>query len=166
MAKKWARYKEQLEPFQLEPDYQQQVDAQKKKLASLSTGEIGKLFKAAVKKKQKAEETLKGIKLEKVALDQLLVERLEGEQLEKLGLAGGITLFISDEPLASVTDKGKLFAFIKREKMITLLSVHSQTLNALVKERLTAGQAPPPGVAVFMKTKIGHHGISKGGDKS
>ena len=69
-------------------------------------------------------------------------------------LESGDGLYIQDKPYSQVVDKTEWLKWIRETGQEDLLSVHYQTMNSLVANRLQQGQDVPPGVKAFIKTSI------------
>ncbi len=96
------------------------------------------------------------------ALSQLLVDALETQNIQKVELASGAICFLQDTPYPVVKDREAVMAWIKKQKMTSLLSVHYQTLKAMTNERLIAGKPLIPGTEVFLKTQARIRNASNG----
>lgn len=158
---RWTKLRGKLKPIELAPQWQEQVEQHKRGYTKLDVATLAKTFAQHKRRKDSLGEkvTVENAHLE--ALSQLLVERLEGEEQEQVTLRGGLTVYISDEPQATVVDRALVFKWIKQQRMVQLLTVHPQTLNGLVKEYLAAGKAVPPGIKVFLRTRARVRGISR-----
>jgi hypothetical protein len=159
-TKKWQ--KANLEPFQQPPDFQSRVNERKEEFIGLDAPELTRAFNSARNLKHGHEGVIKAINIELEALSQLLVEHLETATISKLTLDTGETVFTQSEPYCSVEDEVLLRAWIENNGLEELLSINFRTLNALTKERLIDGKAPPSGVKVFLKTSARIHGGSNG----
>ncbi len=154
MPGKWRSFKDKLPKFEVEPEYAARVEEKKKEYIGLDTAEMAREFKVIRAAKKAAEEAISGLNLELEALSQLLVNDLETQSISKLTLQTGETIFISDEPYASLDDKEALMAWVKKKKMQSLLTLNWQTMNSLAKELLSAGKPIMPGVKVWLKTSV------------
>jgi len=155
---KWTKLRGKLEVFQNEPEWQQKVDAFKLQFLGTdntrdaSPAMLGKEYALRKRKKDELEDKIKALNVELEGLSQIIVEVLEDEEIQKIELASGQTIGISDEPYPWVADRQKFFAFIKRTGQASLLTVHFQTMKALVKGYLEQGKPAPPGIKVYLKT--------------
>lgn len=105
---------------------------------------------------------------EKDALNLLLTEcnakveayrRAVCDGMEEAGIAAvtletGESLDSSPEPYAQVTDRDALRQWAIDNGYMNSLQLPWQTLNAIVKDKLLAGEPEPPGVTAFLKTKL------------
>jgi hypothetical protein len=110
--------------------------------------------------KKQLEAQIAQLNIELEALSQLGVESLESDGLQKIDLAAGGYVSISDKPYTSVSDRAKIFAWIKKNKMQDLLTMNYQTLSAINNERLVAGKPLIPGTIVYMKTRLSVRGVN------
>ncbi len=154
MAKngKWAGFKDKLQPFKQEDSWQQKIDEMKSQFVGCDTAELARALVMARNFKQGHEERVKSYNTEIEALSQLLVDNLESSEIQKVGLATGETVYLQSEPYATVTDKPKVMAWLKKHKMQALFSIHWKSYNSLIKEMLIDGKPVPDGTSVFMKT--------------
>ncbi len=84
-------------------------------------------------------------------VERLLLEHLEHENLESIA-TGGRRFSRTDEPYPVVEDEEKTRQWCADQE-IKMMIPH-QTLKAMTKESLLAGDELPDGVNVFMKTTI------------
>lgn len=152
MCGKWTSLKTKLPKFEAEPEYAAKVEELKQQFVGLDTTELAREFKRARAQKKEFEEQVYDLNVGLEALSQLLIADLEARAIQKMQLATGETIYIQDEPYASVADQAALLAWVKKQKLTGLLSLNWQTMNGIVKEHLAAGRPAPPGVKVFMKT--------------
>jgi hypothetical protein len=149
----------ELTKYQPEPEYQEKIKKVQKEykmykgLDALSTE-----FFDLKRQKLAAESVLATINLKIAAVEGLLLNQMENEDIRKFELGGGGTIFKKSTAYPVIKDKIKLFAWIKANKLVALLSVHHQTLKAVVNERLSNGEGLPAGVEAFLKDSIGHRG--------
>lgn len=159
MAGKYAALRGKLPAFEEETSYQQRVDAFKQEFlgtysgVDANTAFLAKEFSARKAMKDGHEETISALNVELEALSQLLVEALEDQNIQKVELASGAICFLQDTPYPVVKDREAVLAWIKQQKMQSLLSIHFQTLKALTNERLVAGKPPIPGTEVYLRTQ-------------
>lgn len=152
MCGKWTSLKTKLPKFEAEPEYAAKVEEIKGQFIGLATAELAREFKRARAQKKEFEEQVYDLNVGLEALSQLLIADLEARAIQKMQLTTGETVYIQDEPYASVADQAALLAWVKKQKLTGLLSLNWQTMNGIVKEHLAAGRPAPPGVKVFMKT--------------
>jgi hypothetical protein len=154
--RKWAAFKGTLPIYQdaEDPERVELLNAIKDSIAGDSIVNIAENFSNLKKEKTKLEDELKAINLQLEARNTVLVERLENEGMQSLKLSSGENFYLSDEPYAQMKDKVRFNDWLLENDMDELRTIHWQTLNGLVKERLEVGEQIPEGVDVFMRTKV------------
>lgn len=153
---KWTGLRGQVPPAPIDESWQQQVNLKKTEFLQTlpQTSDKGREFCRLRDEKDALEEKVKKINVELEALSQLMVSEMETDRIDMLRLSSGDSLSIKDEPYASVEDKSKFISWIKESGQEDLLSVHYQTMLAMVKDRLVSGGQPPPGLKLFIKQSI------------
>ena len=68
------------------------------------------------------------------------VENLESSSTQKLTLNSGATVYLSSEPYASIEDKEKLMAWVKKHRLTTMLMIHFKTRKPRQGRGLVNGQ--------------------------
>jgi hypothetical protein len=150
---KWSAMKGQLVRFTQPVEWQQKIDKQKQELQELSLKQLCEHMVATRAQKDQLNSALEDLNTELEALNQLMLEELETEGLTSIKTEQG-TFYIQDEPYASVQSKTELIAWVKETGQEELLSLNYMTLSSLTKGRLEAGENPPRGVNVFLKSTI------------
>ncbi len=84
----------------------------------------------------------------------LMTEHFEEEGISNLRLATGQLISIYAEPYAQVLDKEAFRLWCMQHGMERSMVLPWQTTNAMVKDLLLQGEAEPPGVTCYAKTKI------------
>jgi len=170
MAGKYASLRGKLPAFEESQPFQERVNAAKQfvlaqgelrdtdgivveNLNAANVSRLAALFAQRKAQKDAHEEQIAELNVELEALSQLLVEALEDQQIQKVELASGATCYLQDTPYPVVKDREALLAWIKKQKMASLLTIHYQTLKGIVNERLVGGKTVPPGVEVYLKTQ-------------
>lgn len=82
----------------------------------------------------------------------MALENFDAQGISSLKI-GAENFYIQDEPHCSIKDKEASMSWAEAEAP-QLITLQWNSLNSLVKEQLIAGEATPPGVDVFMKSKI------------
>jgi hypothetical protein len=147
-------------PKYQDPDisYQEKVNAVKAEILKdnpdILPSDLGRMFNELKTLEEQAEEQLKIIQLRKAAVEQLTVDALEKVGLTQIRLADGPSLTVQVEPYASVKDKAVFRKWVDDNNLSASLSLPWQTLNAIAKERLLAGEPEPDGVTIFAKSKL------------
>lgn len=152
MAKKADWKAHNLTAFTEEPSYQEKINELKAEYVGFETADLAREFKIAKLKKKELEEQVSDLNVGLAALSQLLVDNLQGQELQKVSLDAGGTVYLQVEVYPSTKDRAALQNWVIAEEMMELLTVNYRTLQGVVKERLIAGEALPPGVEVFLKT--------------
>lgn len=153
MGKKWTAFKTKLPRLVPAVDWQTKVDQAKVSFKKADHRALARRLRQVKAEKDELESQIKAINVVEEALSQLLLDWMEQNGTDKISLADG-TLYVRDEPYVRIADREALIQWLKKNKHEDLLSVHWQTLNALVKERMIAGQVNPAGCEVFMKTTV------------
>lgn len=133
---------------------QKTIDYYTKGKKPKTLSQLGAIFVELRSKKRDLEADVKYLNLRMEALSQVLLARFEDDGITSFKTPSEVTLFIRDEPYASIEDRAQIFAWIKKYKHVELLGIQWQTLNALMKEYLLAGKKIPPGVKLFLKSNI------------
>lgn len=157
MASKYAAVVERLPKMDAqEPSYQEKVEAVKRDLAPMlsSSSEIANEYVLLRGEEDNLEEQLSVLRLRKAAVEQLLVDRFEHDDVSSIKLTSGHSVSVQVEPYAQVVDKDALREWAKTNGLERSLTLPWQTVNALAKERLLAGDAEPEGTKVFARTKL------------
>ncbi|MCG3775748.1 MAG: hypothetical protein JW395_2592 [Nitrospira sp.] len=105
-----------------------------------------------IKSQFEAQEKVTNVLIE--AYKQILVDQYEVEGVRSLGLASGGTVRIDSEPHGSVVDRDANRKWAIENGLENLLSLPWQTVNALTKKALLAGEEPPDGVEATNRPKI------------
>ena len=156
MPGKWSGLKTALPKAPIEEGFQSSVNLQKQEYIDkgLTRADQGREFCLLREKKDTHEEEIRKINVKLEALSQLLIPALESDGMDMFRLETGESLSIKDEPYASVENKPMFLNWIKSSGLEDLLTVHYQTMSAMVKERLQKGMQVPPGLKVFIKQSI------------
>lgn len=161
MPGKYSKLRGKLPAFVEESTYQDKINDEKQLiLAGAESAEganvnrLAILFSDAKKIKDQCEEQIAGLNVRIEALSQLLCDALEDQSLEKVTLSSGATGYIQDTPYPVVKDKEAVMAWIKKNKMQSLLGVNYQTLKGITNERLVEGKPLIPGTEVYLKTQF------------
>jgi len=89
--------------------------------------------------------------------EQLIEETFEAQGISKFDFTEGGSVGYHPEPYSYVEDKDVFRQWCVDEGLLSSMSLAWQTTNSLTKERLLAGEAPPPGVKVYAKAKFTLH---------
>jgi hypothetical protein len=154
MPGKWSGLRGTLPPAPLENDYQNRVNVRKTELAHLSQTEKARQYITCRDNKDRLNEEISRLNLDIEALSQMLIPQMEQDGVDMFRLDSGESLSIKDEPYSSVDNRPMFLTWIRNQNLEDLLTVNYQTMNSMVKERLTKGLQAPPGIKVFLKQSI------------
>ncbi len=111
-------------------------------------------------KKKQLEAEISQLNIELEALSSIGVDLLEDAGLQKIDLATGGYVTISDKPYTGTEDREKVMAWIKKNKLTSLLTMNYQTLSGMNNDRLIAGKPLIPGTKITIKTKLVVRGVN------
>lgn len=162
MPGKYSHLKSSMTKFHGELEYQERVNYMKDRIKSeLRAGDypvnpktLGPIYAKARREKARLEALIKEQNLIIAALDQELVDMLEAQDFTQVRLNGGISLTIKDDVYCTVKDKQAFLTWIDEQGLTDLLSVNYQTMAAMVKTNLIAGEPVPPGIDTYFKQSI------------
>jgi hypothetical protein len=161
MSGKYTKLRGKLPAFVEEVKYQERINDEKQLILAdaenpgeANVNRLAALFGVCREAKEQLENEISEYNVRLEALSQMLCEALENQGFDKVTLSSGATGYLQDTPYPVVRDKEKVLAWIKKHKMQSLLGVNYQTLKGVTNERLVAGQAPPDGVEVYLKTQF------------
>lgn len=137
----------------LQENFSDRVEMRRSELRGRSTVELLRAYIDARQKKDAIEEELSTVEETIRAAASLIVARYEEEGITSMRT---LTHAVSHqvEPVAKVADAFALRAWARENGFEERLALPWQTVNALTKERLLAGEAPPPGVEVYALDKL------------
>lgn len=153
MASRWKSFETRLPKLKLPVPWQAKVDQEKTIFEGKEHQVLARYLRQAKLEKEELESRIQAINIREEALEQLLLIWMEDTGTEKISLADG-TLYRRREPYVRIADREALIRWVKANDHQDLLSVHYQTLNALVKERMLAGESDPDGIEIFLKTTV------------
>lgn len=166
---KWEAFKAKFPRWQ-DPNekHRTKVDAAIERMRALDLDheDLCMILRTLKGEKKRLEDALSVTQVEIDAAQVLFVDKLEQMGVSKFTTAvsldeqtgessGGDTFYVQPEPYASVRDRDANREWAVANGLESLLQIPWQTLNAMTKERLEAGEELPPGVEVFIKTKVG-----------
>lgn len=99
------------------------------------------------------------LNVQKNALTYLFTERFEEDDVTSMKFDDGVMLSEAPEPYPNVKDRATLVAWIKSTGQEDLLTLNFQTLASMCKQLLLDGKPIPPGVDIYMKSKLSARGI-------
>ncbi len=138
-----------------EGPYQRRVDLTKDDIRAEedfqdTPAHLARLYMAQRKLKDEVEALLKDVNLRLTAITQMLDEKFDEQGLDAVRIDGRL-VSVSRKPYPIVTDPEAYLKWVIRKGLKNKLSVHWQTTRAIVTERLENGEAPPPGVEVYLQ---------------
>jgi hypothetical protein len=162
MPGKYSSLKGQLTKLSLEPEYQEKVNAEKKRIREFLTlgaypinvTQFSRIYIKARQEKAKLEELVKGKNLTIEAMSQELVEMLENEGYSNVKVENGASISIKDDVYCSVSDKEAFYSWIKEQGLDDLFTVNYQTMSSMVKNKLIDMEPIPPGIGTYFKQSI------------
>lgn len=165
MASKWEWLQGKFPKLAPEQGWQERIDTilnspafpgLKGMVRDLPNPQIVDRYNLARKHKEELEAQVSALNLEIEAYTFLLGERYEDEGVTSKKFADGSTITITVEPYPQVKPEGKedFLNWIKSEGMESMLTLPYQTMASMVKARLEGGQMLPPGVDVFLRSKL------------
>ena len=102
----------------------------------------------------KIEEALKRLSDLKVAYEQLIIAQFEADEVTLVRLEGVGSLSHVEEPYAQVADKEKFRQWCIENGYEHEMHLMWQKTNAILKERLVAGNQEPPGIKPHVRHKV------------
>jgi hypothetical protein len=158
---KWSKLKASLARFVEDPTWQARIDLEKENYLADNRTARCRHYAEAREEKKRLEERVLELNTSLEALSQLLVEDLEAELETKITNHLG-TFSIKDDPYPVVQDRLAYLHWIREQELEDLLTVNYQTTAGQVKDRLEKGLTLPPGINVFMKSKIAYYANREG----
>lgn len=100
------------------------------------------------------EDLLSETERELAVLRVLFIKAAAAEGIDGVKLASGRAVSHAVEPHATVEDPEKFRVWCIENDLERSLRLMPQTTEALTRERLLAGLAPPPGVKIWLRDKL------------
>jgi hypothetical protein len=111
-------------------------------------------YAAARAKKDIADEEMSKINVEVAAWEEAMHEAFEQEGVSSVRLVTGESVSTYPEPYAQIADSRAFRAWCEeQEDLKDRLQLAWATTNSIAKERLLAGEEPPPGIKIFVKNR-------------
>ncbi len=160
---KYSSLRDGLTKLTAEPTHQDKVDMAKNEIKTkifemlgrkAQPMDLGNVLIAARIEKNRLEELIKEQSLVIAAMEQDLVEFLEAADLVSVRMGNGVSLSIKDDVYSQVSDKAAFHQWVRSNHLDDLFSVHYQTMNSMVKEKLMNGEEVPPGITPYFKQGI------------
>jgi hypothetical protein len=157
MASKYAGVIDQLpKMLNTEPAYQEKVNAVKLNLAGefASASALASEYVMLRGEEDQLDEQLSSLHLRMAAIEQMTTEQFEAEGATSMKLVSGHSLSVQVEPYTRVVDKDATRLWAIANGLERSLALPWQTLNAISKERLLAGEPGPDGTELSARTKL------------
>lgn len=134
--------------------FNEKVAAKRIAIGVVSASQAADGYTKARLAKDKADEEVSKANVEVAAWESIMQEVFEMEGITSLKLATGETVSTYPEPYAQVSDPQAFRNWcMDQEGLGDRMQLAWATTNSIAKERLLAGEEPPPGITVFVKTK-------------
>jgi hypothetical protein len=142
-----------------EPQYQQKVEAVKAAMVAEPDFErhasaLARQYTAIRIEQAKVAEILAEVNLRLEAVSQLMFDQYEAEGVESLKVDGR-TIAARLVPYSVVQDKEAFRQWCLQEPdLARLMTLPWMTVDKISKDRLVAGEEPPPGVTIYAKQRF------------
>jgi hypothetical protein len=136
------------------PDRRAKLEDLKSRSADTTPSQHASALVVLRQQKSKIEKELSELQLNLDACSELLSETFEAAGITNMKLDTGHTVFLEMVPYAQVEDRAANLLWAEDNGFRSLLQLHFQTLNALTKEALLAGEPEPDGVSVRVRTTV------------
>jgi hypothetical protein len=134
--------------------FTEKVIAKRIEIGALTATQAAAGYAAARAKKDKHDEEGGKINVELAAWESAMHEAFEMEGITSCTLTTGEHISTYPEPYAQVADPNAFRAWcMDQEGLGERMQLAWATTNSIAKERLLAGEEPPPGIKIFVKTK-------------
>lgn len=134
--------------------FRDRVDEAKRKLPhGLDAASLAEMYGTLRQEKSELEERESDLNVRIAAVEEAMWGAFEDRGVSSIKLKTGRSVRVQPEPVAKVTDKDALRTWAVEQGLERLLGLPWQTVNSMAKERLLAGDAPPDGVEVQVRTK-------------
>jgi hypothetical protein len=155
---KWTALMQSMKPEKLPidggPKYQERVDAAKVEFAGIGPTLLAARYRALRDERDVLERTRSVLDCRIRATEQLIEDSFSANGLELVRLADGSSVATEVEPYGSVEDPDMVRAWAMKHGLSAKLSLPWQTLNSELKEMLLTDGTVPPGVKLFVRTKV------------
>lgn len=143
-------------PKPVETTYQAEVNAAKDTIRArqLSEANLAKEIVRVRADKADAKSALDAINLELTAYEQILTDQFEAAGITQVRLESGETISTQIKPYARVADKQAFRQWCLANGLEDALVLPWTTTNALVADRLIAGQPEPDGIDTYKQTTV------------
>ena len=133
----------------------ERVNIVREKFADLGAIDLARQYALFRKKKAALDTELKLVQENVDAVASLLVPAYESAGVSSMKiLETGQTVSVQKEPSAVLENKDAFRLWCIANGYERELRLMPQTMNALVKEKILAGEAPPEGTSVYVRDKL------------
>lgn len=122
---------------------------------------VAELYNTAKLGKAAAESVAKAYELKKDALARLMADRFEEDGKYSTSFTNGGSMRITPDVYVSVKDNEGMLKWVRDNGMEAMLSLNFQTMQSMVKERLTKGLPIPEWADIYLKDKLTLSGFGK-----
>lgn len=136
------------------PDRRAKLEELKAETFDKTPAEHSSTLVALKQSKARIEKELSNLQLSIDACAELLSETFEVAGITNMKLDSGHIVFLERVPHAQVEDRAANLLWAEANGFRSLLQLHFQTLNALTKEALLAGEPEPDGVVAHIRTTV------------
>lgn len=128
-------------------------------LRALDFQTIVKLYNCYREQKEELENLLSVAQLKLEATERMIEEHYEANDLLTQKFDDGSSITVSPDPVVTVEDQQVFYAWVKEdpERIATYKLaeyIHPQTAKAQIKALLEVNKPKPPGIAVFVQSKL------------
>jgi hypothetical protein len=132
----------------------EKVVAKRLTLGVLSATQAAAGYAAARTKKDMIDEELSKHSVELAAWESAMHDAFESEGVSSVKLSTGESISTFPEPYAQVANPSAFREWcLGQEGLSDRMTLAWATTNSIAKERLLAGEEPPPGIEIYVKTK-------------
>lgn len=154
MARDWNFIRERFPELHEDPTYDEVLQHVRDRYRASSLTELADALEGLEDEREPHDEALAGIDAVYLAIEQVTTEKLVELDLESVKTSTGGKFSIDKQIDAVKVDNLALVKWIKQHEMDEVLSVHGQTLSAMVRRRVENGEEVPDGVQVKNRDKL------------
>lgn len=153
---KYSTVASKLPPLQSDDQtYQEKVEAIKQEIVkSTNSKDFLRVYAENRAARDEVREKLSEANLTLEAISQMLIDQFEVEGIESKRLETGESLGIHSEPYPVVNDPEDFRLWCLDQGLERSMKLPWQSTSAIVKERLLSGEAEPPGITTYAKSKL------------
>lgn len=155
---KWTEMMKEMHPEQKPLDggekYQERVNAAKTEFSGLGPTPLAETYLKLRNERDEMEKVRSKLDCRIVALEQLITDSFEANGLEMVRLQGGGSVATEVEPYAAIEDPVAVRQWVVERGLESRLTLPWQTLNSETKDMLLSEGKVPPGVKLFVRTKV------------